>query len=298
MVYLENITEIQQVWVPRNDLDGTIHTGASGSYQEGFEDGQNYQQSLLTSTAFTANGLYSRENGWNQVLVNVPASGSPSILEEKNVSITGETTVVTPSDGCDGMSQVSIDASEYGQSQYDDGFEDGFVDGYSSGSTDEIAKLSGITLTANTDVTVSDGGYSAITVNVDTASTYQDGYQSGYTEGVEDGQDIQKRLMVSSAFTYNGDYQRLNGWSSITINVAQSGHTDQELFDMYESGYTSGYTDGVVEQKALLASTALTENGHYERENGWDEVDVNVDTASTYQSGFTEGYESLSLIHI
>lgn len=292
MVYLENNTELQQVYIPRNDSNGAIHTGTSGSYQEGFEDGQNYQQSLLTSTAFTANGSYSREYGWNQVLVNVPTSGSPSILEEKSVSITADTTVVLPSENCDGMSKVTIDASEYGQSQYDDGFDDGFTDGYSSGSTDEAAKLSAVTFTANTAVTVSDGGYSAVTVNLNTASTFNSGYTSGYTEGVEDGKDIQKRLMVSSAFTFNGEYQRLNGWSAITINVNQSGHTDQELLDMYDSGYTSGYTDGVISQKELLSSSSFTENGHYEIENGWDEIDINVDTASTYQSGWDDGFES------
>ena len=102
------------------------------------------------------------------------------------------------------MSAVTVDASEYAQTNYDDGFEDGFEDGYSSGSTDEKAKLSGITFTANTAVTLSDGGYSAVTVNVPqtghTDQELEDAYESGYTSGQTD----QKNLLTTTAFTENG----------------------------------------------------------------------------------------------
>lgn len=255
MIYLKNTTEIQTIHIDRNDEIpcGGHHAGSSDymdGYDEGFVDGYESgttdQINRLASTAFTYNSAFTRTDGWSAVTVNVPQSGH---------------------------------TSEELQEWYDSG--------YTDGETSQKELLASTAFTENGHFEI-ENGWNEVDVNVDTASTYQ----SGYTEGIEDGKDIQKRLMVSTAFTFNGVYQHNNGWSAVTVNVNQSGHTDQELFDMYESGYTSGFTDGVTSQKALLSSTAFTENGHYERENGWDEIDVNVDTASTYQSGFTEGYES------
>lgn len=371
MIYLDNSIEKQEVWIPRNDDLGHVHTGSSQDYQEGFDDGYESgmtdQKNKLVSTAFTENGVYSREDGWSGVTVNV-SSGSPALLEDKTVVISADTTVVRPSSGFDGMSAVTVDASEYAQSQYDDGFDDGFTDGYSSGHTDGMddqkallsttaitsngeysnengwsgisvnvpqtgssISLTSITLTENTAITASQGSaYSAVTVNVDTASTYNSGYTSGQTD--------QKNLLTLTAFTENGSYEREDGWSgvtvnvdtastynsgytsghtdgveeekaklsattftantavtlsdggysAVTVNVPQTGHTDQELEDAYQSGYTSGETH----QKGLLTTTAFTENGSYSRENGWSGVTVNIDTASTWNSGYTSGYTS------
>ena len=92
MVYLENITDSQEVWIEKNNGLGIIHTGSSGSYQEGFEDGKEYQQSLLASTAFTSNGSYFRLNGWNHVSVNVPQTGGTGNLENKTVVIDSPST--------------------------------------------------------------------------------------------------------------------------------------------------------------------------------------------------------------
>ena len=264
--------------------------------------------------------------------VDVPQTGSTARLEEKTVVISADTTNVTPSSGYDGMSAVTVDASSYAQENYDDGFDDGFTDGYSSGNTDgyesgytsghtdgvneEKAKLSATTFTANTAVTISDGGYSAITVNVpqtgtsiplssititentaitETEKAYsaitvnvpqtghtdqelEEAYESGHTEGMED----QKALLVSTALTENGSYSRENGWDNVNVNV--------DTASTYQSGYTSGYSQGMAGQKSLLVSTAFTENGNYSRENGWSGVSVNVDTASTYNSGYTSGH--------
>lgn len=314
MIYLDNITSGQTVYIPRNESGVNPHK--SGSYWDGFEDGyesgETHQKNLLSSVTFTENGEYERENGWSAVTVDVPQTGSTAILEEKTVVISADTTNVAPSSGYDGMSAVTVDASSYAQQNYDDGFDDGFTDGYASGSTDEKAKLSATTFTANTAVTISDGGYSAITVNVpqtgtsiplssititentaitETEKAYsaitvnvpqtghtdqelEEAYESGHTEGMED----QKALLSSTAFTENGSYSRENGWSGVTVNIDTA------------STYNSGYTSGETHQKSLLTTTAFTQNGSYQRENGWSGVTVNVDTASTYNSGYTSGY--------
>lgn len=84
-------------------------------------------------------------------------------------------------------------------------------------------------------------------------------YDSGYTgleklilnmgidayEAVDLGKILQRAKMVSTAITENGTYSREDGYSSIEVNIPQTGHTDQEMQDSWNSGYTSGYTDGL-----------------------------------------------------
>lgn len=109
-----------------------------------------------------------------------------------------------------------------------------------------------------------------------------------YEEGYVDGQNSIISTFSSTTVTVNGNYgSSANPLSSITVNIAQTGHTDEELEEAFDSGYNSGETH----QKSLLSSTAITENGSYQMENGWSGVTVNVDTASTYNSGYTEGME-------
>jgi len=318
MIYLNNSTEQQECWIPRQDVISGHSGGGCGSYQEGYEDGYDDgtqdQKDKLAATAFTENGEYSRVNGWSAVTVNVPQSGS--VLEDKEIVVSQDITVVTPEIGYDGFSAVTVDATEYGQTNYDRGFDDGFTDGYSSGSSEgydsgytegyqsgstdgfnsgytsgETHQKSLLVTTAFTEngTYTRENGWNGVTVNVDTASTYDSGYTSGYTSGHTDGVYEEKAKLSATTFTANTAVTISDGgYSAITVNVPQTGHTDQELEESYESGYTEGMED----QKALLVSTAFTENGNYSRENGWNSVSVNVDTASTYNSGYTSGYTS------
>ena len=192
MVYIENNTELQEVWIPKNDGTGSSHKPTKE-------------------------------------------------LEGVDVTISQDITVVHPSSGYYGMSAVTIDASEYGQSNYDEGFDDGYTDGYSSGTSDGEQSI------------------------IDT--------------------------FTSTTITINGQYgSSANPYSSVTVDVAQTGHTDQELQEAYESGYTSGstdgynsgYTSGETHQKSLLGTTAFTINGSYSAENGYSAITVNVPTGQTY----------------
>ena len=80
-------------------------------------------------------------------------------------------------------------------------------------------------------------------------------------------------------------------------NAYNSGYTSGNT-DGFASGHTSGVTDGVAQQKALLSSTTITQNGTYTRENGWSAVTVNVsgytqqDLDAAYQRGWNDGYQS------
>lgn len=46
--------------------------------------------------------------------------------------------------------------------------------------------------------------------------------------------------------------------------------------DGYDSGYSIGYSSGVNDQKAKLTSITITENGSYSREDGYNEINVDV----------------------
>ena len=100
-------------------------------------------------------------------------------------------------------------------------------------------------LTANGSTTIRpSSGYDGISggtiqVNVDMQPAYNSGYTEGYASGYTSGET--------------------DGYST-----------------GYASGYTSGETAGMAEQKALLTSTTITENGSYTRENGYSAVTVNV----------------------
>ena len=80
--------------------------------------------------------------------------------------------------------------------------------------------------------------------------------------------------------TENGDYDiyadaGYDGIKSVNLTVSV---VDTDCF---QRGYNSGHTDGMADQKALLSSTALTENGTYTSENGFSAVTVSVHPNTT-----------------
>lgn len=124
-------------------------------YHEGEEDGAEEQKDKLASTAFTQNGIYRREDGWNEVEVSV--GDIPCVLEEKSAIVTANTQTVLPSSGYEGMSAVEIDATDFGYAQY--------ISGWGDGINNQKSKLSGDTFTENGDYLRADG-WSAVTVDV------------------------------------------------------------------------------------------------------------------------------------
>lgn len=273
MIYLDNTTSAQTLWIPRNDGDGNIYV--PHTYQEGYEDGIEHQKSLLSSATFTENGEYQRNDGWSAVTVNVPQSGS--VLEGKEIVVSQDVTIVVPTSGYDGFSAVTVDATEYGQTNYDSGFDDGFEDGYASGSSE--------------------------------------GYDSGYTEGYTSGETHQKGLLTSTAITQNGSYQRENGYSAITVNVPTGqtynieanhsftattngnytikpsdiwsityDHTFARSYDFTINGtipqsfvndtaYVVRYYDEITEEEPIVIIKVGSGNTLYLNKNGWDEDD-------------------------
>ena len=60
--------------------------------------------------------------------------------------------------------------------------------------------------------------------------------------------------------------------------------------------YQIGYDAGRAYQKSLLIPFTITQNGTYERQNGYSKVIVNIeDNDGDYQQGYTDGYSKGSL---
>lgn len=137
------------------------------------------------------------------------------------------------------------------------------------GGVDAKLESKDYNLTANGSTAIRpSSGYDGISggtiqVNVDMApaynSGYTEGYSSGYTSGETDG--------YASGYTSGETDGYQTGYSS--------GYTSGST-DGYATGYASGETAGIAEQKALLTSTAITENGSYTSENGFSAVTVDV----------------------
>ena len=199
-------------------------------YHEGEEDGAEEQKDKLASTAFTQNGIYRREDGWNEVEVAVEQTGTTCNLESKTETVTADTQTILPSSGYDGMSEVVVDATDYGQNKYDEGFTDGQTD-----------ILSGMTATAFTqnDTYTNASGWSAVTVNVP---------QTGSSCNLQ-----QKNITLESgdtspwAVTPDAGYDGMSG-----VTITDNGYGQEK----YEAGYDDGYEDAAGSACSLQDKTA------------------------------------------
>lgn len=91
--------------------------------------------------------------------------------------------------------------------------------------------------------------------------------------------------LTTSTVTIIGD-----GEHTITPPQGYDGFT--EVVVNVESDCENAYNEGVNDQKAKLASTTFTENGSYNREDGWNTVQVNVDTVTPYNEGVEDGKDA------
>lgn len=222
-------------------------------YDEGFEAGRlsgiTEQKSKLGSYFINTNGTFTREDGWSSVTVDIDTS---AVYQE------GYNSGYTDGER-DGFDNGYNSGYQTGLTEgYDSGHTDGYQEGYDSGYTDGQASVDCTDYYNN--------GYT---------DGYNSGYDSGFTDGaasvdcadfynsgVTDGENNQKVKLSSTTITQNGTYTRADGWSAVTVNVAQTGYTQQDLDNAYASGwsggYDSGYTDGQEDCSGSTAATAMT----------------------------------------
>ena len=122
---------------------------------------------------------------------------------------------------------------------------------------------------------------------------YNDGFDKGYDVGYTDGGDNQKSKLESITITENGSYSREDGYSNIEVNVPDvNGSYDEGYANGKSEGYAEGKEDGIDEQKSKLESISITENGTYTKEDGYNEIVVEVpDLNGSYDDGYSEGYD-------
>ena len=72
-------------------------------------------------------------------------------------------------------------------------------------------------------------------------------------------------------------------YKTINVNI--------DVDSYYNNGYNQGKTDGVNEQKSKLETISITENGTYDREDGYNHIEVNVpDLNGSYDEGYNQGH--------
>ena len=215
MVYLNNDNNKQDVYIPRNDGQGSYVNPCDKCYQAGYKDG-------------------CEECG------NVN-------LEDKSVVVTAATQTVFPSSGYDAMTSVDVDATEWGQSKYDEGYDEG----YGNGEDDQKARLSSATFVENGEYTLEDG-WSAVTVQTTCPPP-----------SLEDKNFYLESGFTPTTITPSSGYDGLS-----SVRVEDHGY-GQERYD-------TGYDAGQEAQRHKLVSTAITANGIYSRADGYSQIDVQV----------------------
>ena len=149
------------------DPQTLYNEGIEAGYNQGKTDGVNEQKTKLESISITENGTYTKEDGYNQIEVNVPdLNGSynegktDGVNEQKGkltqIRITENGTYAKE----DGYSEVVVDVPDLNGS-YDEGYAQGKTDGVS----EQKSKLESINITQNGTYSKEDG-YNHIEVNV------------------------------------------------------------------------------------------------------------------------------------
>ena len=195
------------------DLNGSYDDGFNVGYSQGKTDGVNEQKSKLETINITQNGTYTKEDGYNQIEVNVPdLNGSydegktDGINEQKSklarIEITENGTYTKE----DGYNHIEVNVPDLNGS-YDVGYGQGKTDGVN----EQKSKLEAINITQNGTYTKEDG-YNQIEVNVPDLN-------GSYDEGKTDGINEQKSKLVSINITQNGTYTKEDGYNQIEVNV-------------------------------------------------------------------------------
>ena len=237
----------------------------------------------LSVNNFNLNGIQ-YEKGENIYIENVIDAKT----QTKQVEIKDTVTTVYPDDGYNVMSQVTVDA----QQVYDNGIEKGYEDGKQDGVEEQKSKLSSITIEVNGTYTNEDG-YNEVVVNVIPPQNSQPQTEvllktitkNGQYDYKPENADYfkeanitvnvlpklqQKQVTVTDTNTTVTPDSNVDGFSQVSINA----------LPVYNTGYNVGKSDGIEEQKSKLSSITINRNGTYNKEDGYNEVTVDVKTQS------------------
>lgn len=248
--------------------DDGYQSGYTEGYDEGYDDAL-YEKCNLTTA-----------------LVVVP-SGSSGMVSN-----------VTPPSGYTGFETVSVNATEYGQEMFDNGFQSGYTSGYTDGYNQGTSACASelyvgswcvdsnwdgeeTTLKPSTHFASTAAGFSAVTIydcgygdkrfNEGHASGYTDGHASGYTEGYDDGylsgaSTTDCSQAISMAYD-NGHYLGYNeGKDSVIKSLLTENDTDLVIGYYYTSArtmclITGEYHDSNIDYDGNSAFVSMSVNG-------------------------------------
>lgn len=139
----------------------------------------------------------------------------------------------------------------------------------------------------------------------------EEGFRDGFTEGETVGANTQKAKLAEIQITENGIYTREDGYKTVTVEI-EAGISEEEVeairtesfnegytageSDGYNDGYAEGLDDGAEDQKALLTTIKITENGVYEKEDGYKTVTVEVAGSGGGDTGKPKIYNGFKLL--
>ena len=127
--------------------------------------------------------------------------------------------------------------------------------------------------TIETTVLPDDGFNSMGKVDVNAQPLYDNAYHIGHTEGYNEGLESSYQVGYDDGYSVGNEEGYNSGY-----NVGN------------EDGYKQGKTDGINTQKSKLETISITNNGTYEREDGYNKIIVDVpDTNGSYDEGYAEG---------
>lgn len=127
--------------------------------------------------------------------------------------------------------------------------------------------------TIDTTITPDDGFNSMGKVDVNAQPLYDNAYHIGHTEGYNEGLESSYQVGYDDGYSIGNEEGYNSGY-----NVGN------------EDGYKQGKTDGINTQKSKLETISITNNGTYEREDGYNKIIVDVpDTNGSYDEGYAEG---------
>lgn len=294
MIYLENNNGTQQIFIPKN-----LNISINKTYDEGFQDGINYQKDKLEVLNVTENGVYKSDNGYKQVNVEV-ANEDVCKLEELNITIVNDIEEYTATDtNLDGFSKVNVDATEFGESRYNLGYERGYEQGKSDIGCNVGFKYH-IVKDEHETINSPEFGYDGFNeVEIDASEfgrqKYEEGYNQGKSECGEGGScnlddlNVEWQPNWNSNVWYAENYG-FDGYRAVSINA------EKALQEKYNEGYEQGKSEG---------GSCNIQNGSFEFEDisngifsqyaqdhgvdGWNYIEVD---ASNYgNQKYDEGYE-------
>ena len=120
MIYIKKITDIQEIYIPRTELDKEAYITSVKTYEDGYNegliDGKEQQKDKLLNLYVTKNGVYNRNDGYGIITVDIETEECPDCPECPPISLekgnftaseNGEY-VITPTEGFDGLESLNL----------------------------------------------------------------------------------------------------------------------------------------------------------------------------------------------